>query len=62
MGAASQVQKMSMSPGRHFPDLLGTAHLTAAEPAMSICEAILLVSMTMQIRAGGWCESREKLT
>ena len=62
MGAASQVQKMSMSPGRHFPDLLGTAHLTATEPAMSICEAILLVSMTMRSWAGGWCESREKLT
>tara|TARA_B100000482_G_scaffold155926_1_gene117842 strand:- start:85 stop:240 length:156 start_codon:yes stop_codon:yes gene_type:complete len=48
MGAASQVQKMSRSPGRHVFDLLGTAHLTAAEPAMIICEAILLVSMTMQ--------------
>ena len=39
---------MSMSPGRHFLDPLGTAHLTAAEPAMIICEAILFVSMTMQ--------------
>jgi hypothetical protein len=48
MGAASQVQKMSMSPGRHFLDPLGTAHLTAAAPAMIICAAIFLVSMTMQ--------------